>query len=129
MCAALFGRMGLSGDIYDLSESQWKHVVDGILFYKKSSEIIKNGSTVLFAADVEKYNNPVGNQLVVREHKDSGLGLAVFHRFGDSLGFEDFLDKYQPQHQVWLTECRRSCLISYGLADKDFSAEAFMFKI
>ena len=129
MCAALFGRMGLSGDIYDLSESQWKHVVDGILFYKKSAEIIKNGSTVLFSADVEKYNNPVGNQLVVREYKDSGLGLAVFHRFGNSLDFEDFLKKNQPQHLVWLTECRRSCLISYGLADKDFSAEAFMFKI
>ncbi|MCR5768557.1 MAG: alpha-galactosidase [Lachnospiraceae bacterium] len=155
MCATFLGRMGLSGDVYDLSDHQWELVDGAIEFYKEAAPIIKDGVTMsilwntagrnttgvqsskegifgdnesgmqsmdmnetneYIGPDTRNYNKPEGSQLVVR--KLGNKALFVFHRFENSISFEDFaavngidLSKYTfTKH--------------YGEACEDFSAEA-----
>ena len=113
MTSTLFGRMCLSGEIYDLSDEQWKLVNEGMDFYKKASDIIKDGTTILQDYTTQSYNDPVGSQLVIR--RLGNRSLAVIHRFRDSKDIDmSFLD---------------GCVIEaeYGNADKDFSAKAIIF--
>lgn len=114
LCATLFGRMCLSGDIYDLSEEQWKAVDEGIEFYKKVSHIIKDGVTTKCEYSTIQYNAPTGEQLFVREL--SGEKLVIYHRFENSHAMD--------------TSVLEGCEIiaEYGKADKDLSAQAWLLK-
>ncbi len=116
ICSTFLGRMGLSGDVYDLNDHQWKLLDDGMEFYHKAAEIIKHGKTTLLQGDIESYNDPVGAQLVIREYNDKAL--IVYHRFKESLSLTDYAQNLGfdlNQYKV---------LESYGDASKDFSAEA-----
>ena len=66
LAATLMGRMCLSGDIYDLSDEQWGFVEEGINFYRKCADVIKNGTTVCIDASDTTYNEPKGRQLLIR---------------------------------------------------------------
>lgn len=114
LIATLLGRMCLSGDIYDLSEEQWKIVDEGIEFYRRAADIIKYGITVRQECTAMSYNSPVGHQLVLREY--NGLGLAVLHRFENS----DVPDKILPDGAKIITE--------YGEATRDFSAKGWLYR-
>ena len=121
LCATMLGRMGLSGDIYDLSDRQSTLLDEAIAFYREVAPIIKDGSTIVNKADTISYNNPTGSQLVLRQYGDQML--CVFHRFHKSKSLEEFakeqgidLSKYQ--------ELKR-----YGTADCDMSAEAILYHI
>ena len=120
MCATLLGRMGLSGDVYDLSDHQWALVDNAIAFYKKVSHIIKEGKTTYIGTDARSYNKPEGSQLVVRELGDEKL--IVFHRFENSVSMDEYVDK----HAIDLGDyeiCER-----YGKAAEDFSAMAAVIR-
>lgn len=123
MCATLLGRMGLSGDIYDLSDEQWKIVNDGIEFYENAADIIKNGSTVIIKNTAKSYNNPCGEQLVVRKLENKYL--VVFHRFNESKDIKDFIKANLPQTDVSKFEV----ISSYGDGTKDFSAQAWLLSV
>ena len=114
LAATFLGRMCLSGDIHDLSEEQWKLVSEGIEFYKKAADIIKNGCTILQEYTTNSYNNPQGSQLVLREWKN--MGLAVFHRFDNS---ED-MDLTRLEN--------KNILEHFGNAEKNFTAEAWIYE-
>lgn len=118
--ATFLGRMCLSGDIYNLSQHQWELIEEGIGFYREIAEIIRSGSTVMIQAETESYNNPVGEQLVVRRF--GNRGVAVFHRFEGSRDIKAFLEK-----KGMLREETR-VLAEYGSADKDFSAKAWLYE-
>lgn len=130
MCATMLGRMGLSGDIYDLSDDQWKLVDDAMDFYRKSSDIIKNGKTIVNLCDTISYNNPTGGQLVVRIKGNTGL--LVYHRFEKSTDLEEFVDKNDilsivaKENASWK---EMDIIEEYGKALDDFSAMACIFKI
>lgn len=74
------GRMCLSGDVLELSESQWKVIEDGIAFYGKIEPIIRKGRTYRFGPDILSYRNPKGWQGVLRVG-DNGEAFALFHSF------------------------------------------------
>lgn len=118
MCGTFFGRMGLSGDVCDLSEHQWKLISDGMDFYKEAAEIIEKGKTTLIETDTESYNNPEGAQVSVREYE--GKKLVIYHRFENSIGLDEFLKARG------IGAISGSIVKKYGNADKDFSAEAFI---
>lgn len=138
MCATLFGRMGLSGDIYDLSPHQWQLFRDGIDFYKKASDIIKYGKTIVIKCSAESYNEPKGCQLSVRVYGDKALW--VFHRFADSVSLKEFVEKFAGEfaedfagefagENVEAENILRSlndAIYSYGDASCDFSAAAYI---
>ncbi len=113
ICSTLMGRMCLSGDIYDLSEHQWKLVDEGMAFYRKAADIIKNGETVLCDCTTKSYNRPTGSQLLVR--RLGNRSLAILHRFEGS----------QPDMSFF--EGKR-VLSEYGRADRDFSAQAWILE-
>lgn len=114
MCGTLLGRMGLSGDIYDLSDHQWQLIDEGMEIYRKAADIIKNGKTTTICATADSYNSPEGGQLVIREYE--GRALLVYHRFANSLGIEDFC----RQQGIELPAGRT--VEAYGRADGDFTA-------
>ncbi|MCR5278676.1 MAG: alpha-galactosidase [Lachnospiraceae bacterium] len=120
LCATLLGRMGLSGDIYDLSEHQWDILDEGMVFYKESAHIIKDGHTTVNIADTLSYNEPTGSQLVIRETNEEVL--LVYHRFADSSSLDEYLEKNDVKIAKY-KEIQR-----FGVADKDFSAEAIRYR-
>lgn len=120
ICGTLFGRMGLSGDIYDLSDHQWDLISEGISFYNEVSEIIEKGKTTVIETDTESYNNPVGAQLSVREY--GPRKLVIYHRFENSTGIEDFIDRYGLKVNVGRYTKK------YGSAHCDFSSEAYLIE-
>ena len=116
LVATFLGRMGLSGDIYDLSDHQWKLVEEGIDFYHAASDIIKNGTTTVLETDVHSWNEPKGSQVVVREY--NGKGLVVLHRFGEKKENSfilpgEFLQKGTIERE-------------YGSVEEGFSAKAWI---
>ena len=114
MINTLLGRMCISGDIYELTDEQWACVDEGMEFYRKAADIIKNGKTIRIDCETESYLNPTGEQVVIRQWKNQYLAIA--HRFGTSKAVnEAFLDGAKV---LW----------SYGEADKDFSAKAWIYE-
>ncbi len=118
MCGTFFGRMGMSGDIYDLSDHQWQLVDEGMAFYHEIAPIIKDGYTSRILCTARYYNEPKGCQLV--ERTLAGKTLFVFHRFADSCTFEDFA----KEQGVDISKYK--ILKTYGKADRDFSACAIL---
>ncbi|MGI6255866.1 MAG: glycoside hydrolase family 36 protein [Acutalibacter sp.] len=114
LAATMLGRMCLSGDIHNLSDHQWQVVEEAIAFYRRAAEIIRDGVTVLHQVNTPGYNAPQGEQLVLRELGDRGL--AVYHRF------ENSKDGMPPLP----AGCR--ILESFGSADRDFSAQAWLYQ-
>lgn len=119
--STFLGRMCLSGDIYNMSEHQWKLIEEGISFYRNVSHIIKDGKTVKICVSTESYNNPTGEQIVIRTLKDEGL--LIFHRFEDSSDFDTVLKKNGLSKENFET------IGTYGKAESDFSAMAVHFKV
>ncbi len=114
LVSTFLGRMCLSGDIYALSKEQWAAVEEGMAFYRKVSDIIRDGHTILQQTSAGSYNEPQGEQLVVREL--GNRGLALLHRFEHSALSEPAF----PEGSRILAE--------YGSADRDFSAKAWLYE-
>lgn len=114
MIAAFLGRMCLSGDIYNLSEAQWKLVEEGMEFYRQAADIIRDGKTILNQSNTKSYNHPQGEQLVIREWNNRGL--VILHRFADS----------KEVCPTFPADCR--IVAEYGRADQDFSAKAWIYE-
>lgn len=108
------GRMCLSGDICNLSKQQWSLVEEGMAFYNEVSDIIKDGKTIFLECSSESYNQPKGEQLVIRQ-----LGnryLAVAHRFEES----------KPIDMSFMEES--TVIRTYGDARGDFTAQAWLYE-
>jgi alpha-galactosidase len=110
----LFGRLGLSGDIYDLNEEQWGLIDEGIAFYQEAADIIKDGVTTNIESTVKSYNKLTGHQIVTRQLGDRLLVIA--HRFADSAEIQGAV----PQGYRVLRE--------YGEVSRDFSAKAWILQ-
>ncbi len=76
------GVMCLSGDVTHLSEDQWKKVEEGIRFYRRVRQIIRDGTSRFFGRVSESWRHPEGWQAVIR--KAGPETLAVIHSFGGS---------------------------------------------
>ncbi len=118
--ATFLGRMCLSGDIYDISDHQWKLIEEGMDFYRQVADVIRDGKTTVIQTDTESYNHPTGEQLVVRELGDKGL--AIFHRFENSSGIERVAEKLADKGGKY------RILVEYGCAEGDFSAKAWYYE-
>ena len=118
ICATFLGRMGLSGDVYDLSDHQWDILDKGMEFYRKVSDIIRDGKTTVISCSADSYNEPAGSQLVIRELGNKAL--IVYHRFEKS----NDLEKYAAEQGIDLNYY--TVLEKYGEAKTDFSAEALL---
>lgn len=106
------GRMCLSGDIYDLSDSQWKIIEEGMDFFQDIADIIKSGITIKYENSATSYNKPQGEQIVIRELEKKLLVIA--HRFEHSKDLNlDFMEDYKLVRE-------------FGKLDGDFTAKAWI---
>jgi alpha-galactosidase len=80
------GRMCISGDVWLLSDEQWRVIDEGIAFYKKVAPIIKHGKTHFFGPGITSYRHPKGWQGILREDDESGRAYIVLHGFNDACG-------------------------------------------
>ena len=81
------GRMCISGDVWRLSDEQWKVIDGGIAFYKKIASVIKKGFTTRYGTEISSYRHPKGWQGILRIGED-GKAFALFHGFHDAAGLE-----------------------------------------
>ncbi len=84
VAATFLGRMCLSGDVTDLSQSQWEVIDKGIAFYKRIAPIIKEGQTYHLSPQIEKMRHPEGWQGILRQGRN-GEAFVVIHTFGGQL--------------------------------------------
>ena len=97
-----------------MSAEEWQVVQEAMAFYGKAADIIRDGVTVLHQVSTPGYNEPQGEQLVLREL--GNRGLAVYHRFQNS---QDGMPNLLQGCQI---------LESFGSADRDFSAQAWLYE-
>ncbi|MCQ2466842.1 MAG: alpha-galactosidase [Clostridia bacterium] len=109
------GRMCISGDVYDLNDHQWDLIEEGMAFYNKVSHIIDKGMTTRIDTWFGNYNHPEGEQIVIRRYE--GQELILFHRFEKSKAMD-----------MSVLEGKK-IIASYGKADSDFSAIAYLVEV
>jgi alpha-galactosidase len=85
LSAGFLGRLCLSGEIDQLSDSQWSLVKNAIEFYEKAAPVIKNGKSRVYQQIGRSWRHPQGAQAVVRVSDDGGSALVVAHSFSAPL--------------------------------------------
>lgn len=122
MINTFLGRMCLSGDIYDLSAVQWNIVEKGICFYKKVTDVIRDGKSKRVGNEELDYNNLFGYQVMLRigEKEAYGKLLVTVHKFkdkelGENPSPRDFLIKLPEYKDMWIIEdtcCRNQVVVN-----------------
>jgi alpha-galactosidase len=84
LAATFLGRMGLSGEITELSENQWGLVQEAMRIYRRAGPIIKYGTSRRFGDLGESLRHPRGWQGVVRHDLEGRRALLVIHAFADA---------------------------------------------
>lgn len=78
------GRMCISGDVTELSGSQWEFIEAGMEFYREIVPIIKEGQSYRYGPGVRSTRHPQGWQALLRIGKNGGA-YAVIHTFAGEL--------------------------------------------
>lgn len=78
LCAAMLGRICLSGDVIGMTEEKRALLAAGLAFYDRIKEIVRRGEIAVLDCDVEYYREPVGRQIYAKEY--DGRRLVVIHR-------------------------------------------------
>lgn len=81
LSSGFLGRIGMSGDIYDLDEGQCAIVLEALDKYKLAVPTIRDGFSRRYGAPVSNYRDPDGWQAMAREADDGKHKLVVVHRF------------------------------------------------
>lgn len=118
MTALFLGRAALSGDLLELSQSQWRHVQAGLALYRKAVPVIRSGSSAVHRFTGETCHHPQGWQAVVRTARDGKSALVVVHAFDGEL--PDTLSFPMGNRHAWkITGAFRdpevSCKITRGI--------------
>lgn len=79
LTSTFLGRMCLSGDINDLSQTQWDVIIECRSFYEDCKALIKQGKTRIYRDEILSYREPNGCQVVFRFNNSKAL--FVIHNF------------------------------------------------
>ena len=77
LCAAMMGRICLSGDVLHLGEERVRLIQEGLEFYQEVKDIVRYGSISLIDNTVEYYRAPEGRQVYLKEYE--GRKLVIVH--------------------------------------------------
>lgn len=78
LCAAMFGRICLSGDLHLCAPEKIELIAKGLEFYKMVKEIIRRGEITLIDCNIESYRAPRGRQIYI---KDLGKNRLIITHF------------------------------------------------
>lgn len=112
LAATFLGRMCLSGEIVELTETQWALVLRAQQLYRQAVPIIKDGTSRRFGNLGESWRYPQGWQAVVRVSSDGQAALVILHVFAGSV---PELTIPLPGSQSWT--------LAEDFADRAFAAE------
>jgi alpha-galactosidase len=73
--------MCLSGDVHNLSESQWAIALEAQKLYRQIAPIIADGISTRTGPEQTSYRHPRGWQAVLRVARNGRQALAVVHTF------------------------------------------------
>jgi alpha-galactosidase len=82
LAATFLGRMCLSGEVHDLSPSQWKLTISAMELYRRVYPIIRDGQSTFHGEIGKSWRHPQGWQAVLRTSKNGKRALLVAHTFG-----------------------------------------------
>ncbi len=92
IAGGFLGRLCWSGKLMELSDEQYKMMVDAEKLYVKASPVIKHGTSYIHATDRASYGHPSGTQIVLRYSEDKSTVLAVIHSMHECRDFEVSLE-------------------------------------
>ncbi len=78
LCAAMMGRICLSGEINPRKKEKYALIRAGLDFYESVKEIVRRGEFSI-DCDVTSYREPVGRQIYTKDYR--GKRLVIVHRF------------------------------------------------
>jgi alpha-galactosidase len=87
LSATFLGRMCLSGDLPELSESQWNIAKEAMQFYRRIWQIIAAGTSRIFGPPLDSHRHLRGGQAVLRVNAHGTEALLVAHGFGPKRSF------------------------------------------
>lgn len=93
LCAAMLGRICLSGDVLSLTRDKKSLVKQGLLFYNNIKDIVRYGDIVTIDCSVAYYREPVGRQIYIKEYR--GRRLIVVHRLQSAKAVSIALEGYR----------------------------------
>ncbi len=92
LCAAMMGRICLSGDISPRNKERMTLLKEGLAFYESVKDIVRRGDIVQIDCNVEYYREPQGRQIYVKDYKNRRL--VIVHFLDCETGVEIPLDGY-----------------------------------
>lgn len=81
LAATFYGRMCLSGEVFDLSASQMQRVREALDFYRAAAPTLKHGRSQLRDSGIGNRRHAKGWQSVLRVRDDGAQLLLVSHAF------------------------------------------------
>lgn len=78
LCAAMMGRICLSGDVLHLEEERVRLIQEGLEFYQEIKDIVRYGKISLIDNTVEYYRAPEGRQVYIKEYEEKKLVIVHF---------------------------------------------------
>ncbi len=78
VCAAMIGRICLSGDVLSLTHEKIDCIREGLDFYETIKEVVRFGKITEISSTVEYYREPRGRQVYVKDYKDDRLVIVHF---------------------------------------------------
>ena len=124
LCAAMLGRICLSGDFVPLSPAKRALLREGLGFYDAAKNIVRNGDIVQIDCSVEYYRDPFGYQ--VYEKRYEGRTLLVMHNLNGARRID-----YPVQGRLERAFTTEVCSLHDGLLSvemRENSAGAFLMK-
>ena len=86
LCAAMIGRICLSGDVLNLTPEKTRLIREGLEFYASVKDVVRRGDIVSIDCNVEYYRAPKGRQIYIKELGDKKL--VIVHRLEGRGGIE-----------------------------------------
>ncbi len=93
LCAAMMGRICLSGDVSCRKKEKFAVIREGLDFYREAAEIVRRGDITLIDCNVPFYRAPVGRQIYVKEYRERKL--VIIHILEGAHTVEYPLDGYE----------------------------------
>ncbi len=78
LCAAMLGRICLSGEINPRQKEKYAVIKEGLDFYSDVKDIVRNGDIRRIDCNVENYRAPVGRQIYVKDYFNRRLVVVHF---------------------------------------------------
>ena len=85
LCAAMLGRICLSGDIIQLTPEKLALIQEGLEFYGEIKELVRRGDIVRIDNTVEYYREPKGRQVYIKDYGNKRLVVVHFLEEGGNV--------------------------------------------